>query len=155
MQGQWTDVDDMNAFVTFAMEHYRIDTSRMYMTGLSMGAGRVWEYASTSPEYAKQIAAIVPMSPSTNPTERRAKIIADANVHVWAFHCDDDNLVPSSNSKNYVQWVNQYNPGLAKITLYPGKTHDSWSRGYNPARREDNMNVYQWMLQYKREAQNP
>ena len=53
---------DMQNIINYAIKNYRVDTSRIYLTGLSMGGGLVWEYPGEDLSYANRIAAIVPIT---------------------------------------------------------------------------------------------
>lgn len=142
---------DIDSLIDYAVSHYRIDRSRIYLTGLSMGGGAVWAYVALDPAYASRIAAIVTMGAKADPSRSRAKIIADANVHAWALHNDLDDTVPSSLSVYYIQYLNEITPGLGRLTLFPDDTdHNCWKKGYPPEYKEEGKNVYEWMLQFTR-----
>ena len=71
---------------------------------------------------------------------------------VWATHNQGDGTVPVAYTNDYVTYINQApspNP-LARKSVWPGGGHDAWTRTYDPNYRENNMNVYEWMLQYQR-----
>jgi len=36
------------------------------------------------------------------------------------------------------------------MTLWPTGGHDAWTQASDPEYREEGMNIYEWMLQYKR-----
>ena len=57
--GDWQNfyVDEM---LNYAKANLRIDTNRIYLTGLSLGGGGVWRYASSSLANARKFAAIAP-----------------------------------------------------------------------------------------------
>src|SRR6476646_35757 len=42
----WPTPDDVNDVITYAKAHYRVDPTRIYLTGLSMGGGSCWDYAA-------------------------------------------------------------------------------------------------------------
>lgn len=139
---------DIYALIQYAKANYRIDTTRIYVSGLSMGGGVTWEFAV---KYPKLLAAIVPICGASGPNDAKAKAIAAANLPVWGFHNEDDKTVSVNNTKNYVSMINQYNPNpKAKITLWPTGGHDAWTKATNPDFKENNMNMYEWMLQYHR-----
>ena len=57
------------------------------------------------------------------------------------------------NTNTYINIINTtLNPPnpLAKKTIFPVGGHDAWSTTYNPTYRENGLNIYEWMLQYKR-----
>ena len=144
---------DMNQVINYAIQHYKVDTNRIYLTGLSMGGGLVWDYVGKSISYASRIAAIVPICGASNPTVARCQNIAAANIAVWATHNSGDPNVPVSSTINYVNTIddlpNPPNP-LAKKTIFQSNTHDAWTATYNLNYKENGVNVYEWMLQYSK-----
>lgn len=154
---QWPASGDIYNIIDYAIRTYRVDVNRIYLTGLSMGGGVVWDYAGTSAAFAKRIAAIVPISGASAPDVNRANIIAAANLPVWATHNINDPVVASSNTINYVSEINSApilpNP-LAKKTIFNVSGHDAWYATYQlnfkDADGKPDINVYQWMLQFSR-----
>jgi len=148
----WPPSADIDAFITYAIQHYRVDASRIYLTGLSLGGGVTWFYASMNSTYANKLAAILPVSGSAIDAPS-AQIIASANLPVFATHNEDDPTVPSSNTINNIALINSSSPPptpRAIDTIFPVSGHDSWTTTYNPAFTHRGLNVYQWMLQYSR-----
>src|SRR5215203_6016246 len=142
----WPSNSDVNDVINYAIQNYRVNTSRIYVTGLSMGGGVTWETAAA---YASRIAAIVPVCGASYPEQNRAKSIASANVAVWATHNDYDGTVPSFYTKDYVSYISQAG-GNAKKTIWGSASHDAWSQTYDPNFRENGLNIYEWMLQYQK-----
>jgi predicted peptidase len=144
----WPSFTDIDAVIQYAFTHFRIDESRLYITGLSMGGGATWDYAALQEE---KIAAIVPICGASIPTSDKAQSIASANLPVWAFHNEDDYTVSVNTTKQYITMINSFNPiPLAKMTIWPTGGHDAWTKASDPAYKEDNLNMYEWMLQYHR-----
>ncbi len=144
----WPSSNDVDAMISYALSKYRIDTTRIYVSGLSMGGGATWEYAAA---YNSRIAAIVPICGASGPTNEKAQKIAQGGISVWAFHNLDDGIVSSSNSTGYVNKINSYNPTTAaRITLWPTGGHDAWTKATDPTYKENGMNMYEWMLQFSK-----
>ena len=144
----WPSADDVNAVVNYAIANYRVDTARIYVTGLSMGGGATWDYAV---KYSARIAALVPMCGASSPGTSKAQSIANTNLPVWAFHNEDDPTVTVNNTKGWITDINSFNPNpLARMTLWPTGGHNAWSKASDPTYKENNMNIYEWMLQYHR-----
>lgn len=144
----WPSVSDVNDIINYAITKYRIDTARIYISGLSMGGGITWDYAAI---YNTRIAAIAPICGASGPTNEKAQKIALGGIAVWAFHNQDDPIVTPNNSTGYVNKINSYNPPMAaRITLWPTGGHDAWTRATDPAYKENNLNMYEWMLQHIR-----
>ncbi|MGZ3918048.1 MAG: PKD domain-containing protein, partial [Flavisolibacter sp.] len=158
---------EINGIIDYMVQHYRVDQSRIYLTGLSTGGGSVFYYAGASSTYANRLAAIVPFastygtSDSTEFTraavEPRARTMAAANLPVWAFHNKYDSGVPDSITINYVNYMNEApapNPP-ARATIFDASGHECWYNAYNSAYTENNLTIYQWMLQYSRGSSPP
>ncbi len=115
---------------------YRVDPSRVYVTGLSMGGYGTWHLAGLIPE---RLAAVVPICGGGDPaTAERLK-----EVPVWAFHGGRDRVVPLKRSQEMVDAINKAG-GKARLTVYPEAGHDSWSATY------DNPEVYRWLLSHQK-----
>lgn len=145
---KWPTNDEVKNVLDYAIRNFRIDTSRVYITGLSMGGGVTWEFDA---QYGGSVAAIAPICGGSWPDIKRAEKIASFDLPVWAFHNADDNTVPVSYTVDYVKKINSFNPSVkAKYTTWLTGGHDSWTKAYDPATKEDGKNVYEWMLQYRR-----
>ncbi|MEO6868750.1 MAG: hypothetical protein ABI168_03840, partial [Ginsengibacter sp.] len=149
----WPYPYDIDNIINYAIKNYRVDTARIYLTGLSMGGGVVWEYPGEDLSYANRIAAIVPISGAAWPANFRCENIAAGNVAVWATHNDQDPQVPSSYTVDFVNNIDNEpappNP-LAKKTIFSSTAHDAWTATYDLNFKENGVNVYEWMLQYSR-----
>jgi predicted peptidase len=102
---------------------YHIDPKRRYLTGVSMGGHAVWVEMVRHPGF---FAAAVPVCSGGN-----ARMVTDAAARypVWAFHSDDDHLVPVQQARDLVAaW--RAHGGTAKYTEYTGLKHSSWKRAY-------------------------
>ena len=121
------------------VENYSIDTSRVYMTGKSMGGYGTWQI---SHEYPERFAAIAPIAGGglfVSPYFMdRLK-----GLPVWAFHDKRDDLVPCQESVRMVEGVNATG-GNAKLTTYDQGTYDAWTEAYN------NDEFYDWFLKHSK-----
>ena len=146
----WPSAKDVNDMINYAINKYRIDTTRIYVSGLSMGGGVTWEYAAA---YSNRVAAIVPICGASTPNDTKAKKLAQAGVAVWAFHNKDDSTVSYTNSEGYVNRMINFNVNpRPRFTLWPTGGHDAWTRATNPGYKENGMNMYEWMLTHQRVA---
>jgi len=142
----WPSANDVNDVIDFAIRTYRVDQSRIYVTGLSMGGGATWDFAGSYPTKA---AAIVPICGAAGPDGGKAQAIASARLGVWATHNQDDWSVPTSNTTGWVSVLSQDGADV-QSTIFQASGHDAWSRTYDPGFTQNGLNVYQWMLQHKR-----
>jgi predicted peptidase len=124
---------------------YRVDTNRVYLTGMSMGGSGTWSLGLT---YAKRFAAIAPICGNVRPdflkklTPEQTEAIT--SLHVWAFHGAKDPTIPVAASERMVDALKKMGCKDANLTKYPNADHDSWSVTY------DNANLYLWLLKQQR-----
>jgi len=140
----------VKSFIDYALSHYRVDSSRIYLSGLSMGGVVTTEMAGI---YTSLFAAVAPIAGESFGTERElfARNIARGGLALWAFHNTDDPTITSNAATNFIDLINSNNPVIVpKLTLFPVYGHDAWTQALNPAYKENNMNVYEWMLHHKR-----
>jgi predicted peptidase len=69
--GVWPSPHHVGEVLNYAISHYRVNSSRIYLTGLSMGGGATWDYAGHNSITANRIAAIVPVCGSSYPELRK------------------------------------------------------------------------------------
>lgn len=132
---EW-DEDVPIALVNDVIERARVDGDRIYVTGLSMGGHGTWAVACAFPD---RFAAIAPICGGGS-TSLASRLV---RVPVWAFHGENDAVVPLEATREMVDAVNAAG-GSAKLTVYPGVGHDSWVNAYNdPA-------LFRWLLEHKR-----
>lgn len=132
----WWQTRDLNLLLDHIKEKYPVDEKRIYLTGLSMGGFGSWAWGAGNPY---TFAAIAPICGRGDP--RTADKFKD--LPVWAFHGDEDNIVPMSGSKQMVDAINARD-GKAKLTIYPGVGHNSWTQTYA------NPELYKWFLRHSR-----
>lgn len=137
----------INQIIDYMVAKYRVDVSRIYLTGLSSGAAALFSYLTYSKEYAARIAAAVPMSPIELEAAKIAnmKYIAEARTPVKVFCGTEDPLFVKN--RNYVNEINKHAPGLALFVPYSG-AHDNWNPNFDPSHASYNPNIYEWLLQY-------
>lgn len=103
-------------------KEFSIDSSRIYVTGQSMGGYGTWDIIL---RYPKRFAAAVPVCGSGDPT--KAKSIA--HLPVWVFHGSKDGTVPTKGSRDMVEALKKAG-GKIKYTEYEGMGHNSWSQAW-------------------------
>ena len=114
-----------------------VDKSRIYLTGVSMGAYAAWQLAMTKPD---MFAALVPVcGGGMYWNAERLK-----NMPVWTFHgALDDDVYPDESIK-MVYRINK-SGGKAKITVFEKADHNAW----DPAYALDDM--WDWMFEQSKE----
>ena len=142
-----TTPDEIHDFVSYAIDHYDVDPSRVYVTGLSCGAFGIWEYLAEHGD--AQVAAAVPIAGEGRPAWATAGCALGA-VPIWAIHGELDDVVNPAGSIEPITSL-QTCPGVAeeqvKLSIYPGVFHDSWDAAYSGSAGDD---IYSWMLGYTR-----
>jgi predicted peptidase len=124
----------------------KVDTRRIYLTGLSMGGYGTWDLGLSHPE---RFAAIMPICGGG---ELLKILLAEGErkqalktLGVWAFHGGKDPIVPLDESQRMVALLKKVGVQDVKLTVYPEAGHDSWTETYN------NPEVYEWLLQHQRQ----
>jgi predicted peptidase len=139
----WAD-EPLLALLEHAKKKYAVDTSRVYLTGLSMGGYATWRLGMVHPE---KFAAIAPICGGGSlldvilPGRGR---VALKRLPIWAFHGDKDTAVPSEESERMVNLLKKLGAKEVKLTVYPDAGHDSWTETYN------NPELYEWLLKHSR-----
>ncbi|MGB5325747.1 MAG: prolyl oligopeptidase family serine peptidase [Pseudomonadales bacterium] len=124
----------LSALLDDIERQYKVDKSRIYVTGLSEGGFGTWSLANHEPD---RFAAIAPVCGGGDPGwAERIK-----HVNVWAYHGARDNVVPVSESINMVAAIKRLG-GNPNLTVYPEVGHDAWERAY------EEPGFYTWLLEY-------
>jgi len=142
--GSWQNiyVDEM---LKYARANLRIDTNRIFLTGLSLGGGGVWKYATSSTANAKQFASIA-VTCGTCEWGNMCNL-ASVNLPVWAFHAVDDGTVSVSCTNNAINMMMTCNPTVVPIkTIYPSGNHWIWDMSFDTTHNWQNPNVFEWFL---------
>lgn len=147
---KWPSAADIGGVISYCQSHYKVDNSRIYLTGISMGGGALWTAIST-PAIAAKVAAAVVFAGAWSPNQTSANVIADNNIGVWAFHNDRDGTVSSTNTINWVKDI-LYRKSTAPVkkTIFSSTAHDCWTNIYPGAYKENYLNIYQFMLKFKK-----
>ncbi|MCR6642601.1 MAG: PA14 domain-containing protein [Sporocytophaga sp.] len=142
---QWRPGEFVDEIVEKMKTLYRVDPSRIYITGLSMGGASTFEYIAA---YPNKVAAAIPIAGWAISNASKNCGIASNNVAVWAFQGGNDNGTAMT---NYINTINACTPApnpLAKITVYPGVGHDAWTRTYN--NQSTSENIYEWLMKHSK-----
>jgi predicted peptidase len=144
--GQYWENDTLLALLDHVAAKHQVDSTRVYLTGLSMGGFGTWNLAMAHPE---RFAAIAPICGGGDVVPIRlsspVKLGALKSLGVWAFHGAKDMVVPLSESERMIGVLKGIGHE-ARLTIYPEAGHDSWTETYaNPA-------LYDWLLQHQRRA---
>lgn len=115
-------------------KEFSIDTSRLYVTGLSMGGFGTWDAIQRHPE---MFAAAAPICGGGDSRAELVKPIA--KLPIWVFHGGKDGVVKTQRSRDMVAALKKAG-GSPRYTEYPGVGHNSWTRTYS------NPDFYEWLF---------
>ncbi|MES2822573.1 MAG: hypothetical protein V4732_03155, partial [Pseudomonadota bacterium] len=148
----------VNEFIQFAKANYKIDPTRIYLTGLSGGGGPLFSYLETYS--GGEIAALVPISTVYSFASAPAPCMWKA-VPTWLFYGENDNVAQVfSNATAPFDGLKACSPAPAvtpRLTVFTGVAHDAWTGTFNlsamnsavvSGRAAYSQNIYDWMLQY-------
>ncbi len=131
-----TDANRALAILKEVQKEYKIDSKRLYLTGLSMGGFGTWSLAQ---KYPKKWAAIAPVCGGGN-IKAAAAI---KHIPCWCFHGDKYGAVRVDLSRKMIAALKAAG-GEPRYTEYPGVGHNSWDRAYGTAE------LYEWFLKHKK-----
>ncbi|KQM30877.1 prolyl oligopeptidase family serine peptidase [Chryseobacterium sp. Leaf201] len=116
----WWDTVTVYHLIKEIQAKYKIDPSRIYLTGLSMGG---WGTLKLAMEHPEMFAAVVSVCA---PTDRvmYANIDQYENLPMKIFHGGMDDVVLPENALNFYQALHPVNP-TAELTIFPNDNHNS------------------------------
>jgi predicted peptidase len=148
-EGQRWENESLLQLLEHVMKTHKVDASRVYLTGLSMGGYGTWKLGLA---HSEKFAAIVPICGGGERIDvllaGREKVVALRDLGVWAFHGAKDPVVPLEESERMVDAFKKAGVKEVKFTVYPEADHNSWTVTYN------NPELYEWLLKHQRNA-NP
>jgi len=156
LQQKVANVEVLN-LLKHVKQKYRVDTTRIYLSGFSLGARQAANYAGQRPEYFAAIATFGGLPQIDGDLVTKCQNMVNAKLPIWHFHNRDDAAWAYSEAEEYVRVLDSLAPEIKpKFTTFDvgeGKDHhDCWTRTTDPEWRDaDGKNIYEWMLGYKRE----
>jgi putative intracellular protease/amidase/pimeloyl-ACP methyl ester carboxylesterase len=142
-------VDD---FLAQTIKEYRVDETRVYLTGLSMGGEATYRYAASHPERVAALAPLCAPMYTTNSDEgfkREGRPFIERpiaelkNTPVWIIGGGKDTIVPKEAVIRNADAVRKAGANV-KLTILEDNDHDVWTDMYgDPA-------FYDWFLQYRK-----
>jgi pimeloyl-ACP methyl ester carboxylesterase len=139
---QWLDadtdlIDGVLRMIDDVLTDSRIDPSRIYLVGISMGGFGTWEMAMRAPE---RFAAVLPFCGGGD--ESRVARLVDTPL--WAIHGADDTVVPAEQTRIMIEALRAAG-GSPRYLEMPGVGHDCWDPHFRPG-----SEVLAWMFQQAR-----
>lgn len=141
---QWvgTPAEVAMAALTQTMAEFRVDSQRVYLTGLSMGGHGTWYLAYRHPELFAAVVPIcgwvpdmprfrgsVPVVPSDSGDPIPALARRLAKTPIWIFHGEMDAVVPVSGSREPAAALKAVSADV-RYTEFLGLNHNSWDAAY-------------------------
>jgi predicted peptidase len=114
------------------------DSSRVYLTGVSMGGSASWWWAAHEPEKFAAVVTACGLS-ETGKAARYAKL------PLWAFHGSDDDVAPVQRSRDMIAAI-QAAGGTPKFTEFTGAGHGIATRVFT----ENGHEVLKWLFEQRR-----
>src|SRR5450432_3261210 len=161
--------------IKYAKANLQIDPNRIYVCGLSLGGGGVWDVITeaTGGDYSFDgtIAAAAPVCGTQEESDANfCNTIGANHLPVWAFHSMDDgtvNVGATQHAQLLAQWCNM--TPAAKFTYYQSGGHGgAWIHAYDTghitvpvvvngvvSNFTANPNLYEWFLSNSRGATTP
>lgn len=150
----WAKWDFLNAVLTDLVARYNIDTTKIYLTGLSGGAYCIYSYINNMHRLRYKPMAVVPMSMNIEASCGSFLFGTDylcgsdlnwRQLASWGLCGQSDAHYPRMNRFFNLLRSGGYN---TKFTAYQGG-HGGWNDYYSPAYKENGLNIYEWCLQFK------
>ncbi|NBL64240.1 prolyl oligopeptidase family serine peptidase [Flavobacterium sp. NST-5] len=138
-ENEYWDSETLYKLIQKIQKEYKIDESRIYLTGLSMGGWGAWNLAFAHPE---MFACLVPICGFVDrvPMIENCKI---QNMPIRMYHGLLDDVVDVNYSIEIYRKLQKCNKNIT-FTIFDDANHDSWTRVY------DNPEIYNWMLQQRK-----
>ncbi len=136
--GTWFDCfEKLQRLVEYFAKWSMVDSSRIYLSGVSMGGYASWQLLMSMPNTFA--AAIICCGGGM---AWNASTIA--HIPIWAFHGALDDVVPVSAS---IQMTNALlmKGGNVKLTVYADSWHDCWVRTFA------DESTYEWLFAQKKD----
>jgi predicted peptidase len=134
--------DRLSGLLDRVQTRYRVDRTRIYLTGYSMGGHATWTMAAA---YPNRFAAIAPVAGAGDPRNARGAL---RKVPAWVFHGANDSVVPARYGLLMVRALEKAGTEV-KHTVYPNRGHDVWEPVYN------NPELYRWFLRHPKAGTQP
>jgi predicted peptidase len=136
-EGQTWSADAVLALLDRLEGAYAIDTTRVSLVGLSMGAYGAYETAIAAPH---RFAALLNVSGAGNPVE----VCRLAALPTWIVHGGKDDVIPVDWGREMARRLESCK-GNVRWTLEPEAGHDAWTKLF------DDPATYDWLLAQRRQ----
>jgi len=132
-------LNELGHFVDSISGAWKVDSQRIYLTGLSMGGFACFSLAG---KYLNKFAAIAPICGGVRTKDQIERL---KGIPMWVFHNSGDPIVSVKYSLSAVDTLRKMGATNVKMTIYEREGHDCWSETY------DNVELYEWFLKHTRQ----
>lgn len=138
------DIESIYQLILKIQKENKIDSERIYVTGLSSGGWASWNLAFA---HADLFAANVPVAGFVDLIQLE-KACEIANIPTRIYHGLLDDVVNVNYAITIYKELKKCNTKDVQLTIFDDAGHDSWTRVY------DNPEIYDWMFKQKRTNTN-
>lgn len=135
----WDSEDWLPKLLKEVKGKYSIDTSRIYLTGVSMGGGGTFEIAK---KYPHLFAAIAPLCAWQSSTKDLCKLKA---LPIWTLHGENDNVVPIQQTEAKIAVLKKCHPNVTYTRLANEGHSIHWIY-----EQPEQYNLYEWLLKHSK-----
>ncbi len=134
--GQQWNPDKVMKLISYLKQNFRVDTNRIYLTGMSMGGYGVLHFTG---KYPGQVAAAVALCGGGKTEDS----LALSSRPIWIMHGRQDRAVSYLESEKIVNSIRNVNGGQnLKYSLYPSLGHRELARFFMMDE------LYDWIFSY-------
>ncbi|MCB0494722.1 MAG: tandem-95 repeat protein [Cyclobacteriaceae bacterium] len=145
--GSWNS-PIVKELINHAINTYRVDETRIYVVGLSLGGNGVWDFImNPNHNNPNRVAAIVPIAAWGS--DWLLCDLGTPTYAVWGFHGENDNTILLVRGQKMIDAYNNCSPAPAQpalFTIYPGVGHNAWDNAFRTDHSLHNPNMYEWLL---------
>jgi predicted peptidase len=137
----WTTENWFEPLYSDLMMRYRIDTDKIYCTGISIGGYGVYIVAMDFPD---KFTAIVPLCGGINDSDT-SRVCNICNIPIWTFHGTADDKIPINETERIVSRLRKCK-GKIKFTKLQNEGHGI------EYLYEIKSQIYEWLLKQKKNS---
>ncbi|RAJ24632.1 carboxylesterase family protein [Pedobacter cryoconitis] len=134
----WTSEKWYDSLAIALIPKYRIDSNRIYVTGISIGGYGTWQAAM---DYPDKFAAIIPLCGGINDSDT-ANISKIKHLPIWTFHGTADNMISIAQTERIYKKLKGLKSQIRFTTIKNG--------GHGIQYLYEDPKIYQWMLKQRR-----